>query len=156
MPGVDKAAKEIYRTLQPGGTATALVWSSMPHVSVLQEAHWKTRGKDAPMPELLPCEKPFTMDDLADNLKAGGFKGVEAHKLDIKIRMQDLEHWAQLAWSYLGGLSGAAKWSKQDEEKWDEAIEMIIEGIKKHPLSVIGENNEFFMGFECAIAVATK
>jgi hypothetical protein len=156
MSGVDKAAKEIHRTLKPGGTATVLIWTVMPHISVLQDAHWRTRGKDAPMPSLLPCEKQFTKDDLAKTLKSGGFVDVETRDLVIKIKMQDLEHWAQLAWSFLGTLPGPEQWLEHDEENWDEAIKIIIEGIKNHPLSVIGENGEFFMGFEGAFCVAKK
>lgn len=52
----DTAARQIYRTLKPGGIAVASIWVYMPHVEALQHAHWLTRGRDGPMPVLLPLE----------------------------------------------------------------------------------------------------
>ncbi|KAF2648799.1 S-adenosyl-L-methionine-dependent methyltransferase [Lophiostoma macrostomum CBS 122681] len=104
-----RAAREIHRTLQPGGIAVASIWTHMPHVRPFQEAHWRTRGREGPMPALLPVEE-FGESELLRALEAGGFE---------KSRM-----WAGLGWSYLGALEGG--WLERDEERWDEAVGEIL------------------------------
>lgn len=160
MPEGEKAGKEIYRTLKPGGTAIAMIWTTMPHVRVLQEAHWTTRGRDGPMPAFLPDEPLFTGEDLVNLLKSGGFKEVETHELHIKVRIGnrtgDMERWAQLAWSYLGRLSGPEEWKRDDEAKWDEAIRYITEGLQQDGRTERGADGSVFMKFVASVAVAKK
>jgi SAM-dependent methyltransferase len=156
MPCGEDAAKEIHRTLQPGGTAIAMIWSSMPHVAAFQEAHWRTRGRDGVMPSLLLDEPPFTGKDLENLLRAGGFDNIEMHDMAVKVKIVNMEHWAQLGWSYLGRLPGTKEWNEEDEERWDEAIETIIDEMQKHGRSEKGDNGEVFLKFTACVAVAEK
>jgi ubiquinone/menaquinone biosynthesis C-methylase UbiE len=71
----DNAAKQVYRTLKPGGMAIASIWLDMPHVNALHHAHWRTRGKKAPLPTLLPMEG-LGEDELRKPLEAGGFGAI--------------------------------------------------------------------------------
>lgn len=125
----DAAAKQVYRTLQPGGTAIAAICIFMPHVDALQHAHWRTRGRDGPTPTILPLEGSQEAD-LRKALVAGGFQSdnITCSNKECFFSVPDLQRWAQLAWSYLGSLPNG--WSQDDENKWHEAIDDIVEQLK--------------------------
>ncbi|OTA56915.1 S-adenosyl-L-methionine-dependent methyltransferase [Hypoxylon sp. EC38] len=151
----DKAAAQVYRTLKPGGTAIASIWIYMPHVDALQHAHWRTRGRDGPMPVLLPLEG-FQEADLRKALEVGGFKGkdITFSEKDCFLKISDLKRWAQLAWSYLGTLPSG--WSQNDEDKWDEAIADIVEQLKSGDGISKNEKGETVLRMVACIAVAKK
>lgn len=151
----DAAARQVYRTLKPGGTAIASIWVSMPHVDALQQAHWRTRGKDGPMPTLLPLEG-FQEADLRKSLEAGGFKAgnITCSNKDCYLRVPDLRRWAQLAWSYLGPLPDG--WTQDDEEKWDEAIDDIVDGLQSGDGITQNEQGETVLKMIASVAVASK
>lgn len=69
----DEAARQVYRTMKLGGLATATIWIFMAQVEAPEHAHWRTRGRDGPMPPLLPLEN-FKEADLRQALQVGGFK----------------------------------------------------------------------------------
>lgn len=151
----DAAARQVYRTLKPGGTAVASIWVSMPHVDALQRAHWRTRGVDGPMPTLLPVEG-FQEADLRKSLEAGGFKSenITCSNKDCYLRVSDLRRWAQLAWSYLGPLP--AGWTQSDEKKWDEAIDDIVVGLQSGYGITQNEHGETVLKMVACVAVASK
>lgn len=151
----DAAAKQVYRTLKPGGTAVASVWISMPHVDALQHAHWRTRGRDGPMPTLLPLEG-FQEADLRKSLDAGGFKAesIVCSNKDCYLKVPDLRRWAQLAWSYLGPLPTG--WTQHDEDKWEEAISGIIDGLQSGDGIMQNEKGETVLKMSACVAVASK
>lgn len=153
--GADAAAKEIYRTLKPGGVAIASIWTHMPHLDALQKAHFRTRGRDAAMPPLLLAES-FKQPDLQRCLEVGGFakEQIECHERDCYVKIQDLERWAQLAWSYLGRLSTG--WTQTDEEKWDEAIGDIVQNLGSGGAMEVNEQGEKVLQFVACIATARK
>lgn len=68
----DAAAKQVYHTLQPGSTATAPIWIFMARADAIQHAHWRTSGKDGPIPILLPLEG-FQEADVRRALVTGEF-----------------------------------------------------------------------------------
>lgn len=151
----DTAAKQVYRTLQPGGIAIASIWTSMPHVGALQHAHWRTRGTEDPMPVLLPIES-FQEKDLRKALEAGGFKEADivCYEKNCFLEVSDLKRWAQLAWSYLGILPTG--WSQGDEDKWDEAIADIVEQLEKGDGIFKNGKGETVLGMVACIAIAKK
>ncbi|KAF3771421.1 S-adenosyl-L-methionine-dependent methyltransferase [Cryphonectria parasitica EP155] len=151
----DAAAKEVYRTLKPGGTAIASIWIFMPHVDALQHAHWRSRGRDGPMPTLLPLEG-FQEADLRKALTAGGFKpeNITCSTKDCYLSIPDLQRWAQLAWSYLGTLPSG--WSQNDEDKWNEVIDDIVEQLKSGDGISKNEQGETVLKMIACVAVATK
>ena len=67
----------------------------------------------------------------------------------------DLRHLATMTWSFMGGTSSAG-WLRQDEDKWDEAIEILMKEYKKgkgfKELDGVGCK----LGFIADIAIATK
>jgi ubiquinone/menaquinone biosynthesis C-methylase UbiE len=149
----DTAAKQVYRTLKPGGTAVASIWIYMPHVDALQHAHWRTRGTEGPMPVLLPLEG-FQEPHLRKALEAGGFKNIDCYTKNCYLKIADLERWAQLAWSYLGALPTG--WSQNDEDKWDEAIADIVEQLESGEGISKNEKGETVLKMIACIAVAKK
>lgn len=149
----DTAAKQVYRTLKPGGTALASIWVYMPHVDALQHAHWRTRGKEDPMPVLLPLEG-FQEPDLRKSLQAGGFENIDCYTKDCYLKIPDLKRWAQLAWSYLGTLPTG--WSQNDEDKWDEVIADIVEQLESGEGITKNKKGETVLKMIACIAVAKK
>jgi len=151
----DTAAKQVYRTLNPGGTAIISIWIYMPHVEALQHAHWRTRGKDGPMPVLLPLEG-FKQENLKKALEVGGFDAgnIKFSEKECFLQISDLKRWAQLAWSYLGFLPGG--WSQNDEDQWDEAITDIVEQLEKGDEISKNEKGETVLRMVACIAIAKK
>jgi SAM-dependent methyltransferase len=151
----ETAAKQIYRTVKPGGTAVASVWVYMPHVAAMQHAHWRTRGRDGPMPTLLPLED-YQEKDLRAALVAGGFEDGKTitYEQDFYVAIPDLARWSQLAWSYLGTLPTG--WSQNDEDKWEEAVSDIEEQMKAGDGISKNDKGETVLRMVACIAVATK
>lgn len=151
----DTAAKKIYRTLKPGGTAIASIWIYMPHVDALQHAHWRTRGKEGPMPALLPLEG-FQEKDLRKALETGGSAPVNitCSEKDCFLKITDLKRWAQLAWSYLGTLPTG--WTQRDEDKWDEAVSDIVERLESGDGISKNEKGETVLRMVACVAIAKK
>lgn len=151
----DATAAEVYRTLRPGGTAVATMCTCMPNTNALKHAHWRTRGRDGPMPTLLPMDK-FLEPDLRRSLEAGGFKPENISFVDkaIYLKIADLRRWAQLAWSYLGALPSG--WTQDDEDKWEEAIDDIVESLQGGEGISKNEQGETVLTMNACVAVATK
>ncbi|KAF2179225.1 S-adenosyl-L-methionine-dependent methyltransferase [Zopfia rhizophila CBS 207.26] len=151
----DIAAKQVHRTLKPGGTAIASIWIYMPHVDALQHAHWRTRWKEGPMPVLLPLEG-FQEADLRKALEAGGFQpnNISFSEKDCFLKIRDLKRWAQLAWSYLGTLPSG--WTKNDEDKWDETIADIVEQLESGDGISKNESGDTVLRMVACVAIAKK
>ncbi|KAI0817171.1 S-adenosyl-L-methionine-dependent methyltransferase [Xylaria sp. FL0064] len=150
----NQAARQIYRTLKPGGVAIATIWIFMPHVEALQHAHWLTRGRDGPMPALLPLEN-FKESNLRAALEVGGFENqnISCSEKTCYLKVPDMKRWAQLAWSYLGHLPTG--WSQNDEDKWDEAINDIVEQLASGD-GITVKDGETVMKMISVVAVARK
>ncbi|KAM0548094.1 hypothetical protein ACHAPJ_010152 [Fusarium lateritium] len=149
------AAKEVYRTLKVGGVAATSVWVSMPHSDAIKHAHWRTRGKDCPLPVLLE-DDDFLQEDLKKALQGGGFDDnkMKFYEKVAYITIPDLRRWTQLAWSYLGVLSSG--WLEDDEAHWDEALDDIFEQLNGAPGISRNEKGEAVMKFVACIAIVTK
>lgn len=151
----DAAARQVFRTLKPGGVAAASIWVYIPHVNALQHAHWRTRGQDGPMPALLPLEE-FDQEYLRKTLVAGGFKeeNIKFSEKTCFLRISNLERFAQLSWSYLGALPTG--WSQSDEDKWDEATADIIEQLQSGDGITKNEKGETLLKMVACVALAKK
>ncbi|CEI62235.1 hypothetical protein FVEN_g10269 [Fusarium venenatum] len=147
--------KEVHRTLKPGGIAMVSAWNEMPHIDALKHANRRTRGEDAPLPMLLQ-DISFEEDQMKKALNDAGFdpnKTKTYHK-DASIVIPDIRRWAQLAWSYLGVLPSG--WLQEDEEKWEEALDDIVEQLVHSDGISKNEKGEAIMRFAGCVAIATK
>lgn len=124
--GLD-GSKEIYRTLKPGGTAVVSCWEKITWLMPIMATHTAMRA-----------EKPFPTPSInwADGhqiqkvmLDAGFAKDkMRVEKGDAWAKTSDLRAWAEKSWAYLAGIGG---WHESDEEKWDQAVDMLVEKLKE-------------------------
>ncbi|KAF4448354.1 hypothetical protein F53441_8229 [Fusarium austroafricanum] len=155
MAIAEPAVKEVFRTLKPGGIAMVSAWNYMPHTDAIKHAHWRTRGKDAPLPMLLQ-DMSFEEEHVKQALIYAGFdpSNTEFHHTDAFVTVPDMKRWAQLAWSYLGILPSG--WLREDEEKWEEAVNDIVEQLMTGDGLSKDEDGNTVMKFVACVAIATK
>lgn len=92
--------------------------------------------------------------DLRKALEAGGFTDITCYEKECFVTVPDMKRWAQLAWSYLGKLPTG--WSENDEERWDEAIDDVVEELKSGDGISKNEKGETVLRMVACIAVARK
>lgn len=124
VPDDVAAAKQIYRTLKPGGVAAVTIWSDQPHISALKVANKVTRGQDAPDQPMLTMEW-YKGENVKQALIKAGFDESKIRQTQITeyMEIKDAKRWCTLAWSFLG--AGVGGWQAKDEESWDEAIATV-------------------------------
>ncbi|KAF2004244.1 S-adenosyl-L-methionine-dependent methyltransferase [Amniculicola lignicola CBS 123094] len=125
--GLD-GAKEVYRTLKPGGYAIVNCWESITWFFPIKLVSEATRGK----PFVAP---PINWSDGVQIQKIMVEAGFDPEKMKVGTseawaRTSDLRSWAEKAWAYLAGIGG---WQESDEEKWDEAVDMLVEKLRAAP-----------------------
>jgi SAM-dependent methyltransferase len=152
--GID-CAKEIYRTLKPGGKAAVTTWAKMPHSEPVDDVHHTLRGKDAELMFVMP-EQWWRLSHLKSVLQQGGFKAEEVEiktcEVILKIEEHELYDHAAMIWSLRGMPKGG--WKKEDEEHWDKAVEMIAEGMRNKSdteIALKGEGVAFKMVANIAV-----
>ncbi|KAF1944757.1 hypothetical protein EJ02DRAFT_452101 [Clathrospora elynae] len=126
--GLD-GAKEIHRTLQPGGTAMVNCWEALAWLAPFKLTH-----------KVLRPEKPYPTPPVLWNdgtqiqkvmLEAGFAKDkMRVEKSEAWARTRDLRTWAELSWAFLGGLGG---WTETDEARWDEAVDLMVKYMLEQP-----------------------
>ena len=128
--GVD-CAKEIYRTLQPGGKAAITAWATMPHGKAIDDVHRALRGEGAERMYVMPA-KWWKASHLKSVMQQGGFAEedvtMETRPVYLRMEEEELRSQAETLW----GLRGAPKggWTMADQENWDKAIDMLVERLK--------------------------
>ncbi|CAI6334283.1 unnamed protein product [Periconia digitata] len=119
-------ARELLRTLEPGGTGVITVWKDSPMINVTIDAHHQTRGKEAPLPPLVALSL-YSVDELKKALDGAGYGNVSYVDMTAYADMDDIKEWATIAWSFLAQPSGG--WTKADEDSWDTAISIMVDGL---------------------------
>ncbi|KAJ4245019.1 hypothetical protein NW762_014226 [Fusarium torreyae] len=147
--------KESFRTLKPGGVVMVSTWNEKAHNNAIKHASRRTRGEDSPLPLLFEAEL-FEEERLKKALNSAGFDPTKTkiHHKDVFVTIPDMKRWAQLAWSYLGFLPSG--WSQGDEEKWDEAVNDLVEQLASGPGISKNEKGETVLKYAGCIAIATK
>ncbi|GKU07718.1 gdsl esterase lipase protein [Fusarium langsethiae] len=147
--------KEVHRTLKPGGIAMVSTWNRMPHIDALKHANRRTRGEGAPLPMLLQ-DMSFEEGQMKKALQDAGFDSdkTKIYHRDAYVTVPDIKRWAQLAWSYLGVLPSG--WLREDEERWDEAVDDIVEKLVHSDGISKNEKGETVMRFAGCVAIAIK
>ncbi|KAM0289763.1 hypothetical protein ACHAO9_005640 [Fusarium lateritium] len=147
--------KEVFRTLKPGGIAMVSAWNEMPHSDAIKHAHRRTRGENCPLPMLLQ-DMSFEEDYMKQALNEAGFDPAKTqiYKKDAYVTVPEMKRWAQLAWSYLGVLPSG--WLQEDEEKWEEAVDDIVEQLLNGNGISKNDDGDTVMRFAGSIAIATR
>lgn len=122
------AAKHLFRTLKPGGSAVVSTWASMPHDLPLKVAHEVTRPSESKL-RIQWGGDLLLESTLKDFYLEGGFEEekIEIKQFELWHPVKDLAAWAEGLWSFLGDTEEG--WSVQDEERWEEAVRIIIDEV---------------------------
>jgi SAM-dependent methyltransferase len=149
------AAKEIYRTLKPGGTAVTAFWLQVPQGECAQDTRRAIWGPDAKL-ALEPKPQHKNRDYIRSLLVEGGFKfeDVQLYEKSAFQQVNDLDEFATAIWSALGQPEGG--WSTEDEEKWDTAVAKYKELLAKKPGFNIDADGKITLEAIAQIAIVHK
>ena len=149
------AARHIFRTLRPGGTALVTTWATVPHHAFIRAAHSATRANDVPFPTSIAerwCQPAFL-----EQLKvSAGFERdrVQLATTDVVLRVGDVRQWATVMWSFMG--SSSAGWLPSDEQHWDEATNVIVREINNSSAYRATESGDKALHVVANIVIAIK
>lgn len=150
--GLD-GAKEIYRTLRPGGTAVVNCWAHVTWLLPVRAVHETIRpGKPFPTPVVAWHDGQHIQNVMRD----AGFREesmrVERSDAWAVVKRDGLRKWAEKSWAYLGGIAG---WFDEDEETWDQAVDKLVELLLVQPGTVV-EGDEVRMKASQWVVIAKK
>lgn len=123
LPDAEKGAAEMYRTLQPGGTAVVTSLKTISWVEIFQGVQREVKPEAALWKGPLP-EEWYTAEKLKDVLQGGGFK---AENIDIKTAAT--KYSSDTVKSFLGSMSGVVTqmivsgWSEDEKVRFENALE---------------------------------
>ncbi|KAK8044773.1 hypothetical protein PG993_004797 [Apiospora rasikravindrae] len=150
------AAKEVHRTLKPGGVAIFNSWKYVPNMPPLEAAAKATRPEGTPSPRA-GLDKWSSADFLQSVVEKGGFKSdkITMHQAPVSVTTSEVNRYANMLWSFIGGTTPVG-WLKSDEENWDKAIDVIKEELKKTEGYKELDGGRLQLQFVANIAVAKK
>ncbi|KAF2843687.1 S-adenosyl-L-methionine-dependent methyltransferase [Patellaria atrata CBS 101060] len=123
-PDAIGAAKHIWRTLKPGGTAAVAVWTEKPWIKALTKAHYSTRGADAPLPPRLARDQVNDTQLVQNIVRDAAWENVEFIEKEAWIEQDCFCTWSRWAWGYYGEPAGG--WTQYDEDRWDDAQDVVV------------------------------
>jgi ubiquinone/menaquinone biosynthesis C-methylase UbiE len=128
----EEAAAQVYRTLKLGGIAVVTSWAEKPFENDIPKVHEATRGLDASH----VCKVRDVWKNashLVSVLEEAGFNNIETETYDVILKINNVEYWSKLAWSFLGAPNGpAGGWVEKDEERLDEAVGIVYDALLKN------------------------
>lgn len=115
------AAREMYRTLRPGGTAVTAFWLQIPQGECAGDARRAVWGPGARL-AVEPKPQHKDREYLRSLLVGAGFRhqDVELHEKSAFLPVADLDRFAAAIWTAIGRPAGG--WTPEDEDRWDEAV----------------------------------
>ncbi|KAF2733586.1 S-adenosyl-L-methionine-dependent methyltransferase [Polyplosphaeria fusca] len=128
--GLD-GAKEIYRTLKPGGTAVVNCWDSVTWFFPIKLVHDAMRpGKPYPAPVINWSDGQQIQKVVAEAGFAKEGLRVEQSEAFARVPEAEFRGWVEKTWAYLAGIG---LWQESDEERWDEAVDLLVKLLKEQP-----------------------
>jgi len=148
-------AKEIYRTLKPGGTAVTAFWLQIPQGECAQDTRRAIWDPDAKL-ALEPKPQHKDRDYIRSLLVEGGFtfEDVQLYEKSAFLHFKDLDEFATAIWSAIGQPLGG--WSAEDEEKWDVAVSKYKELLAKKPGFSVDADGKITLEAIAQIAIVQK
>ncbi|PTB63098.1 S-adenosyl-L-methionine-dependent methyltransferase [Trichoderma citrinoviride] len=152
--GVD-AIREMHRTLKPGGT---LVVNCFAYVAVLEPIRAASRATrtGGQLPEWNSFEQWTDPAFIAGVVEAGGFEkgSINVEQREMFVNIGNFERHVELVWSMRGMPVGG--WTLEDEDKWDEALEIVRREMQKTKGFLTLEDGTTIIRNVVNVATATK
>jgi len=128
FPNPDKAAREIFRTLKPGGRAVATTWKANGFLDLVHRTQKRIRPD---LPELVIYDNEWTESDKLLNTLANA--GFDAGKIRIEAKEDNswpVETVMRLAMS---DFTAAARkgWSEEEKERWGDVARECLTSSEK-------------------------
>jgi ubiquinone/menaquinone biosynthesis C-methylase UbiE len=151
-----EAVKEMHRTLKNDGILVVNSFAFLPNIEPLRKASQETRPPGAP--ELRQGVDQWADPSfLASIVEAGGFEKnrISVRQCDYSITTTEFHQYSTLLWSFVGGTT-AAGWTEADEERWDDAVEVVKRELRKTDGFKLLDDGRAVLKFVANVAVATK
>ncbi|ROV99458.1 hypothetical protein VMCG_06388 [Cytospora schulzeri] len=146
------AAREMYRTLKPGGTAVTAFWLHIPQGECAQKTRRAVWGPDA---RLAIEPKPEHSDrGFISSLGGFEFEDVQLYEKTASLPVRDLHEFASAIWSTIGQPEGG--WTEEDDEKWDEAVARYKELLPNESGYHVDDGGKITLQATAQIAVVRK
>ncbi|KAI0017815.1 S-adenosyl-L-methionine-dependent methyltransferase [Xylariomycetidae sp. FL0641] len=146
-------ARELRRTLRPGGTAATAFWLRIPQGECAQAARravWGAGARLAVEPHPRHRDRAFHRDLL---LRAG-FEDVRLYEKSAFLPVGDLDEFAKAIWTAIGQPPGG--WTRDDEDRWDEAVDTYKDLLRKEEGFHVAEDGSITLEAVAQIAIAKK
>ncbi|KAM0803790.1 S-adenosyl-L-methionine-dependent methyltransferase [Usnea florida] len=120
-----KGARELYRTLKPGGVTAATTWKRVDWLPILHEVESVMRPGQpkTTVPFLEPWRVP---GKLAQTLRDGGFQRVEEREIEAESWWDDIETAAYWLTATLK-MMVARHWGEEEKERMEEGLREGLE-----------------------------
>ena len=122
------AARHIWRTVKPGGTAVVGIWKEKTWQNDLRKIHHEVRGAETPLPPYLAVED-YTPAGFKTVLDKAEWKNVQYTDKDVWVKITDVKRWATIAWTFLS--TPIDGWKQKDEDEWDRTIDLLVKELIK-------------------------
>ncbi|KAK7981144.1 hypothetical protein PG989_013601 [Apiospora arundinis] len=149
------AAKEMYRTLRPGGTAVTAFWLQIPQGECAQETRRAVYGPDARL-AVEPKPEHKDRDYIRSVLIQGGFgfDDVQLHEKSAFLPVKSLDEFALAIWSAIGVPPGG--WTQHDEDTWDATVAKYKELLQKRSGFSLDEQGNITLEAIAQVAIVRK
>ncbi|RYP23992.1 hypothetical protein DL767_008697 [Monosporascus sp. MG133] len=119
----DQGAREIFRTLKPGGTAIVTSWRNLGYLQLIQESQQAVRPQE-PVVKLPISEAWFQLSHLEQTLRKGGFEQVEISTPTVHYASDNVEGICALLLSSFRRL--IQEWSGEEQEKFKGTLQALV------------------------------
>lgn len=152
FPDPVAGAKQIYRTLKPGGTAVVTLWKTFGFKPILWEIQDQLKPAN-PLTEL-PLMEPWCDSALLEKtLKEGGFKHVDFTVVKEGLWGKDKEDFKLVLLENLGAMT-ARNWTEEERAKLPAKISQVID--EQQDRFCVTDGAKLGCMMEAWVAVATK
>ncbi len=155
----EQGAREIQRTLQPGGMAVVSTWKQLPYIGLIQQAQ-KVVTPDAP-----PFSPPFSRDwmqatFLEKVLQGAGLKDVKVQEIQVHYAAKNFQGVCECLMMIFHVIFQS--WSEEKKVEFQKQLEVLVEKVvvpvQRLVTGSVNGEKEDLVGIPCIalVAVATK